>query len=134
MITLHVLFTTPILMTAFAHDAEKTLKVTRDHLTPRTEFLFRFLFRAFLVVTSVFVAVIVPFFGDFMALLGALANCLLVFVLPVLFYLKLYGWKRVTTLEIIWCMFVMAIGTIGCLIGSADAILALVKDFRESKV
>jgi len=119
-------------MTAFAHEAEKMLKVTRDHLTPRAEFLFRFLFRASLVIISVFVAVIVPFFGDFMALLGALANCLLVFVLPVVFYLKLYGWKTMATSEIIWCMFVMAMGTIGCLFGSADAILALMKDFRES--
>ncbi|CAG8498802.1 2901_t:CDS:2 [Diversispora eburnea] len=131
-ITMHVLLTAPILLTSFSCEAEKGLKITREFHSPLHEFILRAGFRTFIVVTITSIAVIVPFFGDFMSLLGAVAVSLLVFVLPVVFYIRLYGLRTMSTMELLWSFFVIIIGLACCLIGTVDAIAALLKDFRES--
>ncbi|RHZ88021.1 hypothetical protein Glove_26g104 [Diversispora epigaea] len=131
-ITIHVLLTAPILLTSFSCEAEKGLKITREFHSPLHEFILRAGFRTFIIVIITFIATIVPFFGDFMSLLGAVAICLLVFVLPVIFYIRLYGLRAMSTMELLWSFFVIIIGLTGCLIGTVDAIASLLKDFRES--
>ncbi|CAG8753014.1 7385_t:CDS:2 [Cetraspora pellucida] len=128
--TMHVLMTAPILLTSFAYDAEKHMKITSEYLSPWAEFALRTLFRTCLIIACTSIAVFVPFFGDFMALLGALSVCAIVFILPVVFYLKLFGFN-ISILELLWNLFVMIVGIIGCVIGTADAVSALLKDFRE---
>ncbi|CAG8717407.1 208_t:CDS:2, partial [Racocetra persica] len=61
--TMHVLMTAPILLTSFACDAEKHLKVTREYLSPFAEFTLRALFRTCLIIICTVIAVLVPFFG-----------------------------------------------------------------------
>ncbi|CAG8620151.1 21178_t:CDS:2 [Gigaspora margarita] len=132
--TVHVLTTAPIYLTSFAVEAEKYLKITREFYSPLGELALRALFRTGLIVLCTGIAVIVPFFGDFMSFLGALSTCACVFVLPVVFYLKLFGWKSMSIWSLLWNLFVVVIGVIACVIGSTDAILALVRDFREMAV
>ena len=71
----------------------------------------------------------IPFFGDFMSLIGALANCLIVFVLPVVCYVKLFKRASLPWYEQLWCLLILAVGMIGCILGAADAIHALIRDF-----
>ena len=127
-ITFHVLLTIPILMTSLAIEAEKYLKITRDRHSKIVEFLLRAVFRTLLVILSVGIAITIPFFDDVMSLLGALANCLLVFVLPVLFYLKLFNWKRMPLLMLTWNAFVIFVGLVGCVVGSIKAVNRLIED------
>ncbi|CAG8554152.1 6323_t:CDS:2, partial [Acaulospora colombiana] len=131
LITIHVLLTAPILLTSFATDMERILKITCEDHSRVAEFLLRVAFRSSLIVITTAAAVFVPFFGDLMALLGALAVCLLVFVLPVVFYVKLYGFEKISYLELIWGGFVILIGTICCVIGTVEALRDLEKDFHE---
>ncbi|PKY50051.1 hypothetical protein RhiirA4_529296 [Rhizophagus irregularis] len=133
LIVIHVLFTIPILMTSFAMEAEKFLNITREHHSKIVEFLLRTVFRLFLILLSVGIAILVPCFGDIMALLGALTTCLFVFVLPVLFYLKLFGWERMSYLTLIWNVFVIIVGLIGFVIGSISALNNLFEDFIVTK-
>ncbi|CAG8698302.1 8613_t:CDS:2 [Acaulospora morrowiae] len=130
-VTVHVLFTAPILLISFAIETEKVLKITQEYHSETVELLLRAIFRTFLMVAVTATAVFVPFFGDLMSLLGALAMCLLVFILPVVFYIKLYGFERISYLELVWGAFVMLIGMIGCVIGTIDALRALIRDFHE---
>jgi len=117
-------------MTSFAYDTEKYLRITTEYHSPLMEFFLRAGFRIFHVIVSAIIAISVPFFGDLMSLIGAFANCLLVFVLPVIFYLKLFGWNNMTTWEIVSNLFVVVVGSIGCIIGTMDAISSLSKDFN----
>ncbi|KAF9312137.1 hypothetical protein BGZ91_006607 [Linnemannia elongata] len=79
------------------------------------------------------IACTVPFFGDFLSLLGALGNCSLIFVLPIIFYFKLIGWRQMKAYELVWCAFIVIIGVISAVIGSIDAIKALRNDFINQK-
>ncbi|RIA92546.1 transmembrane amino acid transporter protein [Glomus cerebriforme] len=131
LIIIHVLLTIPILMTSLAIDIEKYLKITRQHRSKVVEFLLRAVFRISLILLSVGIAVTIPYFDDIMSLLGAMSTCLFVFVLPVLFYLKLFGWERMSLLMLTWNAFVILIGLFGCVIGSINAIKRLFEDFFE---
>ncbi|CAG8440001.1 5564_t:CDS:2 [Scutellospora calospora] len=133
-ITIHVLMTAPILLTSFACDAESYLKITNEYHSPCIEFALRALFRTGLIISCAAVAVLVPFFGDFMSLLGALSMCVIVFIFPVVFYLKLFGWRNFSIWELLWNAFVILVGVFGCVVGTKDAVVALVRDFREMGV
>ncbi|RUS27896.1 LOW QUALITY PROTEIN: hypothetical protein BC938DRAFT_482598 [Jimgerdemannia flammicorona] len=66
-ITAHVLLVVPILMTSFAFEVEEPHPQNRVYFESHLPRYHRRLLAA--------AAIFVPFFGDFMSLLGALANC-----------------------------------------------------------
>ncbi|RIB15208.1 transmembrane amino acid transporter protein [Gigaspora rosea] len=130
-ITIDMLLTAPILLTSFASEAEEFLKITREHVSSISEFLLRVLFRLCIVVGCVIVAIFVPLFGDFMALFGTLAMYCLVFIFPVIFYMKLFGWNKLSFLELIFDLFIVFVGFAVYLIGTIDAIHSLLRDFQS---
>ncbi|KAG0330982.1 hypothetical protein BG000_011310 [Podila horticola] len=65
-----------------------------------------------------------------MSLLGALSDGMLTFVFPVVFYLKLYGVKKVGKLEMLAMALIIVIGIAGSAIGTVDAIKELAKAYR----
>jgi amino acid permease len=65
-----------------------------------------------------------------MALLGALASGFLLLVFPCLFYVKLYGLRRIGWVNLVACIMICVIGVLCAAIGTVDAITALVKDFQ----
>ena len=65
-----------------------------------------------------------------MSLIGALANCGLVFLLPILCYLRLTGWRNKRYYELLFCALTIFLGIIGCVFGTIDAIKALIIDFH----
>ncbi|RKP26024.1 transmembrane amino acid transporter protein-domain-containing protein [Syncephalis pseudoplumigaleata] len=129
LITIHVLLAAPILITSFALDIESRLSVSVARLGRFKEFIYRASIRTTSVALLTVVAMVVPFFGDFMALLGALANCMIVFVLPIVCYLRLFGWRSVWKITLAWCFLIVAIGLFACVLGAIDAIKALHDDF-----
>ncbi|CAG8723569.1 14607_t:CDS:2, partial [Gigaspora margarita] len=130
-ITIDVLLTAPILLTSFASEAEEFLKITREHNSSISEFLLRVLFRLSIIVGCVIVAIFVPLFGDFMALFGTLAMYCLVFIFPVIFYMKLFGWNKLSFLELIFDLFIVFVGFAVYLVGTIDAINSLLRDFQS---
>ncbi|KAI8595801.1 hypothetical protein EDD21DRAFT_390180 [Dissophora ornata] len=79
------------------------------------------------------IACLVPFFDSFLSLLGALGNCMLIYVLPIAFYWRLIGWRQMRWYELVWCATILIIGLLGCVIGSIDAIESLHRDFTQGR-
>lgn len=130
-ITLHVLMAMPILLTSFALDLEKLFGISSFNHSKTVEHLLRFALRIGMIVMITVIAIYVPFFGDFMSLLGAFSNCALILIFPVLFYLKLTGTRNKHFAELVLCFFVVAIGIVGLIFGTKSAIEALRADFAN---
>ncbi|KAF7728580.1 hypothetical protein EC973_005806 [Apophysomyces ossiformis] len=132
-ITIHVLLAAPILMTSFALDLEKMFGISSFNHSRIVEHLLRFAVRGAIVVVTAVIAIFVPYFGDFMALLGAFSNCALVFIFPVIFYYKLTGFRNKPFYELILGFFVVLMGVVGLIFGTKSAIEALRADFAGAK-
>ncbi|KAG0045056.1 hypothetical protein BGZ83_009684 [Gryganskiella cystojenkinii] len=131
MIVAHVLLAAPLLLTSFALEVERLWDITEERRGKMMERVYRTLIRVIIVAACGGIACTVPYFGDFLSLLGALGNCTLIFVLPILCYFKLIGWKQMRWYELIWCAIILVIGLLSAVIGSIDAIKALNKDFNQ---
>ncbi|KAF9350106.1 hypothetical protein BGX26_011673 [Mortierella sp. AD094] len=125
----HVILAAPILLTAFALEVERQIGITVRLRGKAMERAYRTLFRLFVVGVCGAIACTVPYFGDFLSLLGALGNCTLIYVLPIICYFKLIGWRQMRWYELVWCTFTVVIGVLSATIGSIDAIKALKRDF-----
>ncbi|KAF9349057.1 hypothetical protein BGX34_002091 [Mortierella sp. NVP85] len=130
-IIVHVILAAPILLTSFALEFERLVDITVARRGKVMERVYRTLVRLIIVGVCGGIACTVPYFGDFLSLLGALGNCTLIFVLPILCYFKLIGWKQLKWYELLWCAIIVVIGVISAVIGSIDAIKALRDDFQN---
>ncbi|KAI9485341.1 MAG: transmembrane amino acid transporter protein-domain-containing protein [Benjaminiella poitrasii] len=131
-ITIHIILAAPILMTSFALDLEKLFGISSFHHSRFMEIMLRLLLRMTMVVIITVIAIFVPFFGDFMSLLGAFSNCALILIFPILFYLKLTGVRNKRWYELVLCFFVVLLGIVGLIFGTISAIEALKADFAIS--
>jgi amino acid permease len=77
------------------------------------------------------IASVVPYFGDVMDLLGALATYLLVFVMPILFYHRLGGLKSASLLSKTWAWIIFVAGLVALVMGTYDATKHLTDDIRN---
>ncbi|ORY08254.1 hypothetical protein K493DRAFT_201125 [Basidiobolus meristosporus CBS 931.73] len=127
LITIHVILAAPILLTSFANEMEMIFKIDRKYHSASKEFLLRASLRAVVIVVLTLIALFLPHVPELMSLVGALSNCIIVFVAPIILYLKLYGWRSISKLELLWCLIVIAIGLLGCVLGAKDAIISLIE-------
>ncbi|RCI00656.1 hypothetical protein CU098_009610 [Rhizopus stolonifer] len=131
-ITIHLILATPILLTSFALDVEKMLKINAEHRSFVVEWVMRLLFRGSLIVVIAVIAIFVPFFGDFMSLLGAFSNSALVLIFPVLFCYKLTGIRGKPWYYYILVFLTLLLGIVGLIFGTISAIQALNNDFKNN--
>ncbi|KAF9173891.1 hypothetical protein BGX21_001176 [Mortierella sp. AD011] len=129
-ITLHVLLAIPLFLTTFNLQVESALKLESRGFSRRVEFLYRAIIRTLSMVLVATIALFFPYFGQMMSLLGALSDGMLTFVFPVVFYLKLFGLKKVHKLELFVMLLVILVGTAGAAVGTVDAIKELAKAYR----
>ncbi|KAI9308298.1 transmembrane amino acid transporter protein-domain-containing protein [Cunninghamella echinulata] len=125
LMTVHVLVSSPILLTSFSLDCEEMANVTVERFGKWGEFGIRAVFRIIIMVVVGVIACSVPLFSALMSLIGAFANCLLIFVFPVAFYLKLTGFRNKPIYELVWCGLIVILGIVGLIFGSRSAILDL---------
>ncbi|ORX94380.1 hypothetical protein K493DRAFT_408017 [Basidiobolus meristosporus CBS 931.73] len=131
LITMHVLLASPLFLFGFVNEIEHNFHINQERFSNVAYYSIRTAIRVATIFFVGLIAVIVPYFGDFMSLIGALSECMTVFVLPVICYLKLYGWRRCNIPQLIWFALTIVIGTIGCVWGSIDAVITLKKDFES---
>lgn len=131
LIIIHVILAAPILLTSFALEFERLVDVSVARRGKIMERVYRTLVRLVIIGVCGAIACTVPYFGDFLSLLGALGNCTLIFVLPILCYFKLIGWRTMKWYELLWCAVIVIIGVISAVIGSIDAIKALKNSFEQ---
>ena len=128
-ITAHVLLAMPVLMTSFALDCEKILRISTFHHSKYVEFILRFILRVVYIVIVTVIAVLVRSFGNIMALLGAFSNCTLIFIFPIIFYYRLTGLRNKPFYELIFGFFAVLLGIVGLIFGSKSAIEGLMVEF-----
>ncbi|CAO3702804.1 unnamed protein product [Rhizopus stolonifer] len=129
--TIHVIVAIPIYSTSFSLEFEQFVKCTDERLGKWGCWAGRAVIRTVTMGILVILACFIPYFDDFMGLIGALANCGLVFLLPILCYLKLTGIRNKPWYELAFCALTLFLGIIGCVFGTIDAIKSLIADFNS---
>jgi len=129
--TIHVILAIPIYTTSFSLEFEQFSKCNEERLGVFGAWLGRAIIRTCTMAILVVLACFIPYFADFMGLIGALCNCGLVFLLPVLCYLKLTGVRNKPFYELAFCLLTLFLGIVGCVFGTIDSVKALIKDFQS---
>ncbi|KAF3778146.1 Vacuolar amino acid transporter 1 [Nymphaea thermarum] len=114
-----------LLLNPLARSLEELLPVGT-----RNEFLFSMLIRAGLVVSTVCVAFLLPFFGLVMALIGSLLSILVAVILPSLCFLKISKTKA-TNFQVILCITIAGLGIVSAALGTYSSALFSVHSFRK---
>ena len=123
-ITLHVLLACPILLMTFSLGIERYYQIGnlfKGHL-------YHYLIRLITLIRVCCVSILVPYFSDLMGLLGSVANMMLIFIFPVIFYLKL---KSTSIQQKCILIGILCIGILAGAVGGYDAIVALYKDMHS---
>ncbi|KAJ3069743.1 hypothetical protein HDU98_007199 [Podochytrium sp. JEL0797] len=128
-ITLHVLLAIPIVITTFSLEMERRLDLLAIAKgdTKREELL-RAILRTAIMAFVVAMALAIPFFKDFMTLLGALANTALIFIFPVVFDFKLFGFHGRPLFDKVFGIVILIVGVFGGFVGGYEAIVNLIND------
>ncbi|KAF7723773.1 hypothetical protein EC973_001686 [Apophysomyces ossiformis] len=130
LMTIHVLTASPILVTSFSLDVEDMCSITVERFGKWKEFLIRAVLRTAVMVFVGVVACVVPHFDLLMSLIGAFANCALIFLFPILFYFRLTGFRNKPFYEIAWCGLIFLLGIVGLIFGTKEAIEALIDVYK----
>lgn len=126
MITAHVLLAALIFLTAFAIELENYLGISAENIGENRELIWRIIIRSITVAFITFCAVSLPYFADLMALLGATGNGVLLNIMPMAIWLKLFGWNQIDGWkEKSWVIFILIFSISGTVIGTWDALKAL---------
>ncbi|KAJ3330746.1 hypothetical protein HDU76_004961 [Blyttiomyces sp. JEL0837] len=113
-ITAHVLLAIPVLVTTFSLEMERRLKVARPGRSEAVEGSVRALLRVGIVVG-----------------ICGLAMAALIFIFPVLFDFKLFGFSKRPLKDKLFGLAIIAVGLFGGIIGGSEAVAALIRDFQE---
>ncbi|KAI8072991.1 transmembrane amino acid transporter protein-domain-containing protein [Gongronella butleri] len=131
--TIHVILAIPIYTTSFSLEFETSMRLDEGRLGKFGAWCARALVRTVTMCGLCIIAIATPFFDDFMGLLGAISNCGLVFLLPIICYLKLTGTKNKPWYELAFCALTIGMGLTGLVFGSIASITKLVRDFASNR-
>ena len=128
-ISLHVLLAYPLPLNPVSLFLESQLGVPT--LSPPRQLLPRLLLRSALVLCTVFIASVVPYFGSILSLVSALSIIATAFVLPPTFYFLLYRRQRKFGYwEMARLLLTVVVGVLCLVIGVYYAVTGLVDDIR----
>ena len=99
-----------------------------DQMTAAREATARIVMRTCIVVASIFVALVVPFFGDILSLVSALSIIVIAFVFPPIFYYRLHQQHTAASLALMLTVAVLGVGA--SVIGIYYALTGLITDIR----
>ncbi|XP_071694136.1 amino acid transporter AVT1I-like [Rutidosis leptorrhynchoides] len=90
---------------------------------------FSMLIRTALVISTVIVALVLPFFAYLMSLVGAFLSVTASIIMPCLCYLKISGSYRRFGVEMVVCGFIVFIGILVAVVGTYSALGDIVRNF-----
>ncbi|KAI8140026.1 transmembrane amino acid transporter protein-domain-containing protein [Fennellomyces sp. T-0311] len=131
MVTVNITVSAPIFLGSFTLDCEQMMGITVEKMGKKKEFLFRALWRIAIMVFCGIIACTVPHFGPLMTLFGAFGYSTTIFIIPVVCYWKLTGFKNKHPAEIAWGFLTLLMGIVGLIFGTWDAIEALIDAYRS---
>ncbi|KAJ1957446.1 hypothetical protein IWQ62_005086 [Dispira parvispora] len=126
-----IILSAPIMLTAVALELEDKFNITVENLGAAREFMFRALLRTGMVVLLTFPAVFVPV-SKLMSLIGSFSNSLLIFVMPILFHWRLFGFRSMNIVSRCICLLCIVVGVVACIFGTKRAIGDLIVVFSNS--
>lgn len=129
-ITAHVVMAYPIPLNPVSLQLERILGV--DKMSGRQELLNRVVLRTGLVLLTVFIASVVPYFGDILQLVSSLSIVIAAFIFPPLFYYLLYRHQGFSPEHIALLVFIGAVGTAASAIGVYYSITGLIDDIKNN--
>lgn len=88
--------------------------------------IYAILIRTALVISTLVVGLVIPFFGLVMALIGSLLTMLVTLILPCACYLSILRGKT-TRLQVSVCIFIIAVGVVSAVIGTYSALAKIVE-------
>ncbi|ORX54982.1 hypothetical protein DM01DRAFT_1335276 [Hesseltinella vesiculosa] len=125
LITIHVLMAAPLLTTSLSQDLEEMLRINR--MDGAKETMARIVLRIVILGIVLILAIFLPYFGILMDLIGSFSNCVLIFVLPILAYVKLTGLRNKPVYELAWMGLTVLLGIVGLIFGTKNAIQELIE-------
>ena len=132
-IAAHVLLAYPLPLNPVSLFAEDQLRISQ--LEPESKQLVpRIVLRTLLVVGTMFVASVVPYFGSILSLVSAMSIIAAAFILPPIFYYQLHRHREggVGRTELVKMVVIVVVGIGACVIGVYFAISGLVADIRAN--
>ncbi|KAI8373726.1 transmembrane amino acid transporter protein-domain-containing protein [Blakeslea trispora] len=128
-ITLHVLLAIPFYLYAFTIRIEAWFQPTFDD--KKTQIVVRIIE----VIACSLIAMFVPYFSDFMVLVGSVFSDALSFILPSVFWIKL-NWYQLSEIrhgyfKLCACLMIASLGIICAIFGTMDAANTLVYDYKR---
>jgi amino acid permease len=127
-ITAHVVLAYPIPLNPVSLQIERMLGI--DKQVGRRELISRIFTRTLLVLLSVFIASVVPYFGDILQLVSALSIVVVAFVFPPWFYYLLYRHRGLAWSQIILMSSIAVLGIAASVVGVYFAIKGLIHDIQ----
>jgi amino acid permease len=132
-VTIHVIMATPVYVCSFCLEVENNLKIDTRHMSRIREFVIRFAFRGGIIVLLTVVAMFVPYFSILMSLIGAIGNCMVIFIIPLTCHYKLFGWRHRPWYELVLGVLIIIVAIFGLVMGSIDSVRALINAIKEGK-
>ncbi|PIA40719.1 hypothetical protein AQUCO_02400053v1 [Aquilegia coerulea] len=124
------LYTTLVIpITKYALIMTPIVSAIENRLTYNKKLL-NILIRTLLLVTTVIVALVVPFFGDLTSLTGAFLNSIASIILPCICYLKMSGTYKKWSYELIIILAILIMGVSSGMIGTYSSLSDLVRHLR----
>ncbi|CAA3026031.1 Vesicular inhibitory amino acid transporter [Olea europaea subsp. europaea] len=93
-----------------------------------SSFWFYILLRTALVVSTVCVAFILPFFGLVMALIGSLLSILVAVIMPALCFMKILG-NKATKTQMIVSTSIVALGIVSAVLGTYSSLSEIAREY-----
>ncbi|KAF7016818.1 hypothetical protein CFC21_030346, partial [Triticum aestivum] len=87
------------------------------------------LIRTFIVISTVIVALTVPFFGHLMALVGSLLSVMASMLLPCICYLKIFGTARCSRAEVALIVMIIVLGSLVAASGTYSSLQKIIHEF-----
>ncbi|KAJ2856023.1 hypothetical protein J3B02_001846 [Coemansia erecta] len=125
LIIIHVVFAAPVMLVSANLELELALGVMSEVMGKKREFFWRLLMRTFTMGVLLAVSIAIPYFGQVIDLVSAISTTVVFFMVPVLCYVKLYGWSRIPRYELVLCALLVAVGGVACVWGLIDAVKSL---------
>ena len=124
-ITFHVTFACPLLLTTISSDIERGFGIET--------FFMRTVARSLLIAALCAVSILLPYFADMMNLIGALSNTMLIFILPIVcrYMIDQKNGKSINKWTLAGEGFILVFGLIGGFFGTFDALQALYCDLKK---
>ncbi|KAI0226556.1 hypothetical protein L0F63_000824 [Massospora cicadina] len=129
--TLHLVVAAPIYLCSFALEQENILNIDTYHMSRTREFIIRVIFRASIVLVLTLIAMYVKTFSFISGLCGAIANCMTVFIIPVVCHFKLFGWRKRPAWEIPFSLLTIAVGLFGFIVSTY---ITVEDEFKRAKL